>query len=171
MPGRAWFFIIGAILLAGTAGGMLFVKDRRRQGIALFAAWLVPGAGHAVLGKWKKGLFFLGLLGGTYFFGLWIVGFRSVSWEDNPFYYVGQIGSGLTILLAQVVFPQKAFPRPDYLSWFDPGLLYICVVGLLNLVIMLNTLEFRLERPVKPPEPAASAASPPPAVEERTGAA
>src|SRR6185436_6109481 len=37
-------------------------KGERIKGVAFFVAWLVPGAGHFLLGKWKKGLFFFLLL-------------------------------------------------------------------------------------------------------------
>jgi hypothetical protein len=133
-------------------------KGERRRGVAFAAAWLVPGAGHVVLGRWGKGLFFFLTLGLTYVFGLWIVGFRAVSFDDNPFYYVGQYGSGLTFLLARLMSEHKAFPRLElHPSWFDPGLLYVCVAGLLNVVIMMNVLDLK---PAPAPAPAAAAAPP-----------
>ena len=133
-------------------GGALFVlvsllmkKGERIKGAAFFVAWLVPGAGHVLLGKWKKGLFFFLILAATYAFGMTIVGWRPVSFDDNPFYYVGQYGSGLTLLVAKLRGAEKAILRPEiHPSWFDPGLLYVCVVGLLNVVVMLNILDLKL---------------------------
>jgi hypothetical protein len=124
----------------------LFVKkEERRRGVAFLLGWALPGAGHVFLGKWRKGLCLLLLMGATYLFGLWIVGFRAVSFDDNPFYYVGQYGSGATFLLARILGAEKAYPRPGiHPSWFDPGLLYICIVGLLNLVVMMNVLDIKL---------------------------
>ena len=137
-------------------------KGERIKGVAFFVAWLVPGAGHFLLGKWKKGLFFLLLLGATYLFGMWIAGFRPVSYDDNPFYFVGQYGSGITLLIAKLRGAEKAVVGTKFHpSWFDPGLLYVCVVGLLNLVIMLNTLDLKVEAPA----PAAAPASPAPAAD------
>jgi hypothetical protein len=138
--------------LAVFAGGftvilvpLLMQKGERRRGLAFVLAWFVPGAGHVALGKWKKGLFFFALLAATYVLGMWMVGFRSVAFDDNPFYFVGQYGSGVTFLLAKTFCAEKAFPRPDFPpSWYDPGLLYVCVVGLLNIVVMLNVLDLRL---------------------------
>ena len=54
-------------------------KGERIKGVAFFLGWLVPGAGHVLLGQWKKGLFFFGILGVTYLFGMWIAGFRPVT--------------------------------------------------------------------------------------------
>jgi hypothetical protein len=138
---------IAAVLVAFCAGliCMLAREGERRRAAGFVLAWLVPGAGHAFLGRWRKGLFLFALIGGTCLFGLWITGFRAVSFEDNPFYYVGQYGSGATLLLARFISPEKAFPRSDlHPSWFDPGLLYVCVAGLLNLVVTLNVLDLKL---------------------------
>lgn len=143
-------------------------KGERFKAVAFFAAWLLPGAGHVLVGKWKKGLFFFLLLGATYAFGMWVAGFRPVSFEDNPFYFIGQYGSGATWMIARLRGAEKAILRPGiHPSWFDPGLLYVCVVGLLNLVIMLNVLDTKAlaavgpapARPVPPPgEPSAKPA-------------
>ena len=144
----------------------LFSKEgeRQRRGLAFALGWFVPGAGHILLGKWKKGLFLFGILALTYLLGLWIVGFRAVSFDDNPFYYVGQYGSGATFLLSRSLGEEKAHTHPGiHPSWFDPGLLYVCVVGLLNLVLMMNILEIKLApRTAAAPAPAA-APSPAPA--------
>ena len=152
--------LIGAITIGLVFGYALFLltqPGRRRRGLAVIAGWALPGAGHLLLGKWTKGFLFLGLLGGLYVTGLWIAGFRSVDWDENPFYHVGQYGSGLTMLGARVLFAAKSFPRPDLpLSWYDPGLLYVCCTGLLNLVVLLNLVEVKASAPVAaPPAPAA----------------
>lgn len=140
-------------------------KGQRVRAIAMGVGWLVPGAGHVLLGRWGKGLFFFGLLATTYLLGMWIVGFRPVSIEENPFYYVGQYGSGATMFLAKALGPDKSYPRDGVpVSWYDPGLLYVCVAGLLNLVVVLNLLDVRrpgAEVPAaKPAEAPAEAAAP-----------
>jgi hypothetical protein len=154
-------------------------KGERLKGIAFFVGWLVPGAGHVLVGKWKKGLFFFGILGVTYLFGMWISGFRTVTFDDNPFYYVGQFGSGITLLIAKLRGAEKAIIRPGLdPSWFDPGLLYVCVVGLLNLVVMLSLLDAKAlgetaaadakATPAAPTAPMPAPASPAAAAPEKT---
>ncbi|HUR39523.1 MAG TPA: DUF6677 family protein [Planctomycetota bacterium] len=133
-------------------------KGERIKGVAFFVGWLVPGAGHVLVGQWKKGLFFFLILGLTYLFGMWIAGFRPVSFDDNPFYFVGQYGSGVTMLVAKLRGAEKAVVGPSlHPSWFDPGLLYVCVVGLLNLVVMMSVLD---AKPAAPDAPAAAVAAP-----------
>ncbi|MBV8881707.1 MAG: hypothetical protein JO332_17250 [Planctomycetaceae bacterium] len=161
--GKAVLIVLGALFILVS---LFMKKGERIKGVAFFLAWLVPGAGHVLLGKWKKGLFFFLILGATYAFGMWIAGFRPVSFDDNPFYFVGQFGSGATLLIAKLRGAEKAIIRDGLNpSWFDPGLLYVCVVGLLNLVVMMSILD------VKPAEvavteadvlrPAAAASAPP----------
>jgi hypothetical protein len=155
-------FALLVVAFAIVLVNLLLKKGERIRGLALLVAWLVPGAGHVVLGRWKKGLFFFSVLAATYLFGLWIVGFRAISWEDNPFYFVGQWGSGATTYLAHLMSVQKAYPRGDlHPSWFDPGLLYVCAVGLLNIVISLNVLE--VKRPAAQAPPASPEGKPAPA--------
>jgi hypothetical protein len=151
------------LLAAGAAFTLVGVASRKepRRAAAFILAWLLPGAGHVAMGKWKKGLFFLLLLGATYLFGLWIVGFRAVAFDENPFYYVGQYGSGATFLVGRLLADHRAFPREDLPpSWYDPGLLYVCVAGLLNVVLMLNVLELPVPRRPESAPPAAGTAAP-----------
>jgi hypothetical protein len=160
--GRAVFLVAGVAVLAI---GLIVSSSaaRRRQGIAFILAWFIPGAGHALLGRWKKAAFFFAILALTYVFGLWLSGWRTVSFDDNPFYYVGQFGSGLTMLLGHVLGDPKSFPRDDIpKSWYDPGLLYVCVVGLLNLVIMLSVFDVKSGDEAKSPTPAAKPVEPSP---------
>jgi hypothetical protein len=131
-------FALASAVAAASVGGTW------RRSLAFFVAWLVPGGGHVLMGKWRKGLFFFALLGAAYAFGMHIAGWRPVSFDDNPFYFVGQYGSGATLLVAKLAGAQKAVLREGiHPSWFDPGLLYVCVVGLLNLVVMLNILDLK----------------------------
>lgn len=149
--------VVAALLLLFILATVFMKKGERIKGVAFLVGWLVPGAGHVLLGQWKKGLFFFLILGVTYVFGMWISGFRPVSFDDNPFYYVGQYGSGVTLLVAKLRGAEKAVVGPSlHPSWFDPGLLYVCVVGLLNLVVMLSVMD------VRPPGSAAAAVEVPP---------
>ncbi len=139
-------------MLAGLAASlMVFEKRHRRTGAAFFLAWFVPGAGHLLLGRHVKAAVLFSILAAMYVTGLWLSGWKFVSFDDNPFYYVGQFGSGLTTLLAQAFAEPKAFPRPDFpTKWIDPAMLYVCVAGLLNIVVTVGV--FDAARPPKAPE-------------------
>jgi hypothetical protein len=129
---------------------VLFYPDRRIRllGGSFFVGWFLPGAGHALMGRWKKAAFFFLILGVTWGFGMWILGFRPISIQDNPFYYAGQFGCGLYSLVPHVLGAEQAYPRADLpLSWFGPGLLYVCVAGLLNLAVALSVLDAKAAKP------------------------
>ena len=124
------------------ASQVVFSKEHRRTGLAFFLAWFVPGAGHLALGRPVKAAFLFFILATLYVSGLWLSGWKFVSFDDNPFYYVGQFGSGVTTLLAQVFEEPKAYPRADFpTKWIDPALLYVCVAGLLNIVVTVGVFD------------------------------
>ena len=129
---------------------------KRDPSIAIVLAWLVPGLGHLYLGKPGKALFFFLALTLTYAAGYMLADFRFVRYDDNPFYYVGRWGSGLTWLLTSFVIenpPRRISP----LEFWEPGLLYMCAAGLLNVVLVLNILQGRtLDEPASPPPPPAA---------------
>lgn len=131
--------LVGYSLTAALQGNV-------RRASAFWLAWVLPGLGHAVLGKWRKGLFFFASILLTYIAGLWICGWRVVTWEENPFYYVGQYGSGMTTLFGLLLEGDRPFRADIPMSWYDPGLLYACVAGLLNLVLMVNTIDPKAAR-------------------------
>jgi Family of unknown function (DUF6677) len=157
-------FALASAVAAASVGGSW------KRSMAFLAGWVLPGAGHVLMGKWKKGLFFFALLGAAYAFGMHIAGWRPVSFDDNPFYFVGQYGSGATLLVAKLRGSEKAIlSQGIHPSWFDPGLLYVCVVGLLNLVLMLNVLDLKTAAaPAAAPAATPPAAPPPPPAPEKT---
>lgn len=130
----------------------------RDPSIALVLAWLVPGLGHLYLGKPRKALFFFLTLSLVYLAGFVLADFRFVRFDDNPFYYVGRWGSGMTWVATWLSAnnpPRGVSP----LELYEPGLLYMCSAGLLNVVLVLNILAGTQPAPApKPEEPA-----PPPA--------
>ncbi|MBI3099698.1 MAG: hypothetical protein HYY93_15925 [Planctomycetes bacterium] len=84
--------------------------------VALLLGWLIPGLGHVYVGRVAKGFFFFGILMTTFVAGLWLADYRGVRWEDHPFYFVGQFGSGLTLLL--MTFATSEAPRPIvHIEW------------------------------------------------------
>lgn len=107
--------------------------------IAMIVGWAVPGAGHLLVGQVKKGLFFFVLLMLTFGGGLLLADFRTVRASDNPFYFVGQVGSGLNLLLTYLctnLSPKGRMPQ----VYFEPGLLYMSVSGLLNILVVMSIL-------------------------------
>lgn len=149
------------VIFSSAAIALLGPKGEERRGAAFVLAWLLPGAGHAILGKWKKGLFFFAILAATWLGGTAIVGFKSVSFDENPFYYVGQYGSGAMLALAKFL-PKSSIPDGMHPNVYDPGLLYMCVAGLMNIVVLLNVFDVDLKKPGEAQAPAPAPAPAPP---------
>lgn len=150
------------MVLVGTVIGDLLVvvflaifPGRAELG-RFFAGFLVPGLGHALLGKFQKAAFFFLSIAGLYVAGLALTSFRMVGREDNPFYWYGQFFAGFTTVTSLLLPPGKAHLPPGWsYAHFDPGLLYVCAAALLNYVVAINVFEF------KAPEPAAETAPKP----------
>jgi hypothetical protein len=131
--------------------------------LAVALAWLLPGLGHLLLGRPRKALFFFVTLTLTYVLGYVLADFRFVRYDDNPFYYVGRYGSGLTMLATWLI--RDNGPRGiSPLEFYEPGLLYMCSAGLLNVVLILNLLSLKDTSADAPQDSGAKPAGlPPPA--------
>lgn len=135
----------GLMLIGLLFSTVLFEPAHRKTGAAFFLGWFVPGAGHFLLGRRVKAVALFLILALLYVVGLSISGWRLVSFDDNPFYYVGQFGSGVTTLLGRLLAEPKAYPLEKFPpKWIDPGMLYVCVAGLLNVVVVMGV--FNAER-------------------------
>lgn len=132
---------------------------KRDPFIAIALAWLVPGLGHLFLGRPRKALFFFLALTLTYLAGYILADFRFVRMEDNPFYHVGRWGSGMTWLATWLIRdngPRGFSPH----EFYEPGLLYMCAAGLLNVVLVLNIVGLKAPAEGSAP-PAGTPATPP----------
>jgi hypothetical protein len=152
MSADSFGYVLAALMLLGLLGSsVMFEREHRRTGAAFFLAWFVPGAGHLLLGRPVKAAVLFLILATLYVSGLYLSGWRLVSFDDNPFYYVGQFGSGITTALGRILAEPKAYPRADVpTKWIDPALLYVCVAGLLNIVVAVGV--FDAVRPRRAPE-------------------
>jgi len=105
--------------------------------LILIGGWCIPGLAHWYYGRRYKAVIFFALISICLILGLVISDFRAVRYLDNPFYYIGQFGSGL-ILLSNTLLTSELPHGLVPLIYFEIGLLYTCVGGLLNLIILLN---------------------------------
>jgi len=110
--------------------------------VAMFLAWLIPGAGHLYVNKPIKAMLFFCVLFFIYLTGLWMTGFRTIWWSDNPFFFVGYLGSSSTLVASFFLGGGKAFPQEDMVSLFDVGCLYMCIAGALNALVTLSFLGY-----------------------------
>jgi hypothetical protein len=119
------------------------------------AAWLVPGAGHLLQGRWGRGLiiaaavcvmFLLGLVFGGHLFGLSGGGEGASRLLQLP-PMIANLGTGLLYLLSWAMntgFSDAAeYAR---LPTFEYGNTFLLVAGLLNYLAMLDAFDIAAGR-------------------------
>ena len=105
---------------------------------AFLAGWLVPGAGHFLIGKWGRGLLLLVAIVGMYAVGLGLAGkvyLPNTSELLEMLGFAGQLGMGLLYALARLVgwgSTSAATTLNDY------GTKYLVACGLLNFIAAVD---------------------------------
>lgn len=123
-------------------------------------AWLVPGTGHLLMGRWGRALLFGPLIGTLFLAGLALDGkvYRPV--EGDPLSYLAALGASGVGSLYIVVHALElgegdvAAPHHEY------GNTFTLVAGLLNLLVILDAFDFAVLRARAAPPWAAKPDSP-----------
>ena len=105
---------------------------------ALLLGWLVPGAGHLLVGKWGRALLLFAAIVGMYLIGIALVGkiYTPNTGEVlDMLGFVGQLGMGMLYLLARW-FSWGGSAATTTLN--DYGTKYLVACGLLNLIAAVD---------------------------------
>jgi hypothetical protein len=106
--------------------------------LVLLAGWLIPGAGHLMLGKWVRALLLFVSILGMYLIGLGLAGkVYSPNTGDilDILGFVGQLGMGLLYILARAL-GWGATSVVNTLA--DYGTKFLVVGGLLNIIAAVD---------------------------------
>jgi TM2 domain-containing membrane protein YozV len=106
--------------------------------LALLLGWLIPGAGHMLLGKWIRGLILFAAILTMYLIGLGLAGkVYTPNTGDvlDILNFAGQLGMGLLYALARM-FGWGATSVVNTLA--DYGTKFLVVAGLLNIVAAVD---------------------------------
>jgi len=111
-------------------------------------AWILPGAGHWVLGQRKFALVFFLAISFPYLTGVAIGGVKtSVNASANKWLFLAELGvGGYTTgfsMLNRSIGPVKEADALKYISYYpasDVAQIYLAVAGLLNLLAILDAL-------------------------------
>ncbi|WP_428388069.1 DUF6677 family protein [Mucisphaera sp.] len=127
--------------------------------LAALAGWLIPGAGHAVLGETKRALVLFFAIGGLWLSGLLIGGISVLDRQQHPAWYACQVLVAPTIpvewLHASMKTPQGKPPPPEgtlvngqpagppafvpsYNHTHEQGTIFAAMAGLLNLLALID---------------------------------
>ncbi|HYP28173.1 MAG TPA: DUF6677 family protein [Blastocatellia bacterium] len=126
-----------------------------RRMAAVLLGWLVPGAGHLILGKLGRGLLFLVLLTGTFVLGLALHG--RLFWPtpaETPsalyfdlitvLWFLAQVGSGLCYIISYL-FGFGTTPIPEAAT-FEYGNTFLFLAGLLNYLVIYDAYDIAAGR-------------------------
>ena len=68
--------------------------------LAVLMSWLVPGMGHWIMGFRVRGILLAVILLGTFWWGEVVAGGYAVIREEHDIFFYGQVGNGLSALVA-----------------------------------------------------------------------
>ena len=124
------------------AGGKMGSVDATSSSVSpalvLVAGWLVPGAGHALLGKWVRAVLLMVSIVGMFAIGIALAGKVYTPNTGEPLDmlgFVGDLGSGVLYFLARLLGWGQA---PVLTAVADYGKEFIVVAGLLNVVAAVD---------------------------------
>jgi TM2 domain-containing membrane protein YozV len=106
--------------------------------IVLLAGWLIPGAGHMILGKWVRGVLLFAAIVTMYAIGLALAGkiYNPATGDILDILgSVAQLGTGLLYLLARVAGWGTA---PVLTTVADYGSKALLIAGLLNIIAAVD---------------------------------
>ncbi len=106
--------------------------------LVLLAGWLVPGAGHLLVGKWVRALLLFVAILGMYVLGLGLTGkVYTPNTGDilDILGFAGQLGMGVLYVIARL-FSLGATSAVNTLA--DYGTKFLVVAGLLNLIAAVD---------------------------------
>jgi Family of unknown function (DUF6677) len=142
--------------------------DRGRAAAAIVAGWLVPGAGHAVLGRVRRGIVFFVLIMGSFGLGLAHDGKLALYTGQerllSTLQVIGNAGVGPVDALARLhVYGGAVYERPETTDpsyqrvvdiWRERqrsalsiyGTAYLWTAGLMNLLLLLDVWDISVGR-------------------------
>ena len=104
------------------------------------AAWLMPGAGHLLLRKWRRGLIFFFVLATLFLCGLMMEG-RLFGFSPDFFgilKFAADAGAGLPYLTARLM----GWGTGDVTSYgYEYGNTFLFTAGLLNMLLVVDAFD------------------------------
>ena len=117
-----------------------------RAWLACLAAWAIPGAGHLLLGRWRRGLLFGALVLGLFCGGLALDGKLYRPAAGDPLSLLATLagaGAGAPFLAGHALGLAAGDVRSAY---HDYGNTFTLVAGLLNLLVVLDAYDVAVGR-------------------------
>ena len=122
--------------------------------LAVVLSWLIPGAGHWLLGHRVRAVVLSVLLLGTFWWGEVMAKGYAVKRDEHPYFFIGQVGNGLSAFIADRIEldknlqPHNPFQRETKIDRTIPpdlamGIFLTSISGLLNVLLILHVMDPR----------------------------
>ncbi|GBC77011.1 hypothetical protein HRbin08_00479 [bacterium HR08] len=116
--------------------------------LACAVAFIIPGAGHALLGRWIRGLLLFLAVMGMFLAGLFLFGGRLYTFNpEEPlsiFLVIANAGLGGTYALCAL--SRTGFEADPALRTYEYGNAFLLVAGLLNYLVILDAFDIAIGR-------------------------
>lgn len=106
-------------------------------------AWVMPGLGHVVQGRWAKAAYLGGIVLTLFVLGVWLGDGGSVSAARYPYHVYGQYGAALPAFLASLLGEQ---PLGHVVDRLELGVVFTTVAGIMNIVVVIDAYEWTRRR-------------------------
>ena len=109
-----------------------------RAWLAAVAAWLVPGAGHLVLGRWGRAIVFASVIAVALTTGFLLEGKLPLVLSGSPLAILatlGAMGSGIPYFLLRVGLDFGGSPAS---AGYEYGGAFLLTAGLMNILLVLD---------------------------------
>jgi hypothetical protein len=117
-----------------------------RLALVCALAWLIPGAGHLLVGRRQKGLVFLIALPLMFLIGLWLQGRIFPLEIADPLVFLGAVanrGVGAPFLVARMM---DAGAGTVTAVSYEYGNTFLMTAGLLNFLVILDAFDVAMGR-------------------------
>lgn len=108
--------------------------------ICMAATWIVPGAGHWLLGRRAKAWLYFAVLTAMFLIGLVLAEFRAVRSDEDFFLYLLGEG-GYAGLAFPTLWLTRGLELASELPRLEVGRLFATVAGLMNVVVIVDVFE------------------------------
>jgi TM2 domain-containing membrane protein YozV len=104
--------------------------------VLVFAGWLVPGLGHILQRRYRRGIAVFAILVGMLVLGTLLADGSNLDRERHFYYWAGQFLVGAPAMLLEAI--HRHAPVTGEIPYVDAGLVMVCLSGLLNVLALLD---------------------------------
>ncbi|MHC4390011.1 MAG: DUF6677 family protein [Planctomycetota bacterium] len=110
--------------------------------VCLLAGWILPGGGHFLQGRTRRGIEYFCAVTFTFAIGLAITKGACVSYDQHQFAFYFQVLTGIPAFVGLMVDGTRGgMPHDSIVAVLDLGMLFTMIAGILNLLIAFDAFD------------------------------